>query len=95
MKEADLFNNPSTSKNIFLLSLLDLIYFTAFYLVNQLQLQHVMIGVFSELLTIPMILLELILIVVCIILLVRHQYSYRDYPGFSLLILCVTLMLWG
>jgi hypothetical protein len=95
MKEADLFNNPSTSKNIFLLSLLDLIYFTAFYLVNQLQLQHVMIGVFSELLTIPMILLELILIVVCIILLVRHQYSYRGYPGFSLLILCVTLMLWG
>jgi len=95
MKEADLFSNPSTSKNVFLLSLLELVYFSAVYFINTFDIRHVMIGVFGELLTIPMILLMLVLVVISVILLIRQKFSYRSYPGFSLLILVAAMMLMG
>ena len=95
MKEADLFNNPSTSKNVFLLSLLELFYFSAVYLINAFDIRHVMIGVIGELLTIPMLLLLPVLIVISVILLLRQKFSYRSYPGFSLLVLCGAMMLMG
>jgi hypothetical protein len=78
------------NKIIFYLSILILLYFLAVLLINEFKYDAVLIGVFRELLTLPLLALLIVLLVLSIVSLFKEKFIINSYPFFSLVILLIT-----
>lgn len=85
------------SKTIFILCILVLMYF-GFLLLNSevFKFDFVLIGVLQEVLTLPIMFGQLLLVIFSIKNFIESKYSYKTYPIWSLLILLVVnIFIWG
>jgi hypothetical protein len=81
------------NKIIFYLSIIILLYFSAVLLINELKYDAVVIGVFRELLTLPLLALLIVLLVLSIVSLFKEKFTINSYPFFSFVILIITTAL--
>ena len=80
-----------TNKNLLLATLISGLYFIFIYLnAAVFKFNFVLIGVFQELLTIPLLLLQLLLLFVAIKFSVRDGFSLKKNSLYSLLILLLS-----
>jgi hypothetical protein len=84
-------------KYLFLASLMIAIFFTFLYLNNiYFKINFVLIGLYQELLTLPTMVFQVVLLVIATMNFVSNKYSLKTYSAWSVVILLTSSILtWG
>jgi ABC-type bacteriocin/lantibiotic exporter with double-glycine peptidase domain len=81
----------ATDKNVFIASIVVLVFFSLLILVSELEYNPVIIGVLRELLTLSFLGLFFLLIFIAILSFIKTRFSFKSYAFYSLLIHLLTL----
>lgn len=84
-------NRLIKNKNLTILNFVIISYFLLIWLLISFQIEHVLIGVFIELLTIPFLIAQLIFLVIGIKKVIKEQTDFLTKLSVLLLVLCATI----
>lgn len=79
------------NKNLTILNFVIISYFLLIWLLISFQIEHVLIGVFIELLTIPFLIAQLVFLVIGIKKVIKEQTDFLTKLSVLLLVLCATI----
>jgi hypothetical protein len=84
-------------KNLFLVSLMIALFFTFLYLNHYyFKIDFVLIGVFQELLTLPTMVFQVVLLVIATMNFVSNKYALKPYSILSMgILLTSSILTWG
>lgn len=80
-----------SNKRLTLINLTIVSYFVLIWLLISFQVEHVLIGVFIELLTIPFLIAQLVFLVIGIKQVIKEQTDFLTKLSVLLLVLCATI----
>lgn len=86
-------NKWATGKNVFIASIVVLIFFSLLILVTELNYNPVIIGVLRELLTLSFLGLFFVLIFIATLSFIKSRFAFRSFAFYSLLVHLLTLSL--
>ena len=86
-----------SDKNLFFASLAIVSFFSFLYLdAHYFKIDAVLIGVFQELLTLPLMLIQVALLVFAFMNFISNKYSFKNYSIWSVgLLLTSSMLTWG
>lgn len=84
-------NRLIKNKNLTILNFVIISYFLLIWLLISFQIEHVLIGVFIELLTIPFLIAQLVFLVIGIKKVIKEQTDFLTKLSVLLLVLCATI----
>lgn len=78
-------NKFMTSRNLTIINFIIVLYFALIWLINFYQIEHVLIGVFGELLTIPFLIAQVVFLIIGIKYLIKHERRFLLIVSVALL----------
>lgn len=84
-------NKLIKNKNLTIINFVIISYFLLIWLLISFQIEHVLIGVFIELLTIPFLIAQLFFLVIGIKQVIKEQTNFLTKLSVLLLVLCATI----
>lgn len=84
-------NNLITNRNLTIVNFAIVFYFILIWSINFFKIDHVLIGVFRELLTIPFLIAQIVFLVIGIKYLIKNQRNFLTIISVLLLAICTII----